>query len=81
MKYRKKPVVIDAVLWTGDNIGEILRFLGKSGELFIPDQLYIETPEGRMKASAGDYIIKGVSGEFYPCEPDIFLKTYEAVIE
>lgn len=79
MKYRKKPVVIDAVQWTGGNAIEILEFAGahiiggiKDGEPFN-----IKTLEGHHVASVGDFIIKGVHGEFYPCKPDIFSKTYE----
>lgn len=49
--------------------------------IVLGDGLDIDTLEGRMKASIGDYIIKGVNGEFYPCKPDIFAKTYETIIE
>lgn len=63
MKYRKKPVIIEAIQFE-DN-----------------PYLKIETLEGIMKASVGDYIIKGVNGEFYPCKPDIFEKTYERVTD
>lgn len=78
-KYRKKPVVIEAMRWTGDNEKEVYSFVGskyytKAGTLFI------ETLEGDHIASVGDYIIKGVNGEFYPCKPDIFEKTYELAI-
>lgn len=79
MKYRKKPVVIEAVQWNGKNNSEILSFA--KGASYIIDDLIINTLEGRMKASVGDYIIKGVNGEFYPCKPDIFEKTYEKVEE
>jgi len=82
-KYRKKPVVIDAVLWTGENADEIRSFTG-NGAISIqyldePPTLHVHTLEGAMKANAGDYIIKGVKGEFYPCKPDIFEATYEKV--
>lgn len=79
MKYRKKPVVVEAVQWTGDNIHEIYLFSGRP-DFFVErpgDLLTIETPEGNMKAKYGDYIIKGVAGELYPCKPDIFKETYE----
>ncbi len=80
-KFRKKPVVIEAVQWTGILNVEILNFLpdgvyqalGGDGNLRIP------TLEGVMLASPGDWIIKGVAGEFYPCKPDVFEKTYEEV--
>ena len=77
MKYRKKPVEIDAIQWTGDNKLEIFDFCNMS---YITDQeLRIQTLEGSMIASVGDYIIKGVMGEFYPCKPDIFELTYEKI--
>lgn len=79
-KYVKKPVVISALKWTGDNILEMCNFTGKEdGELLKNDELYIDTLEGTMHASVGDYIVCGVDGEFYPCKPDIFEKTYEIV--
>lgn len=78
-KYRKKPVVIEAVLWTGDNEQEIYDFV-KSKYYTKSGTLFIETLEGDLAASVGDYIIKGVNGEFYPCKPDIFEKTYELAI-
>lgn len=77
MKYRKKPVIIEAVQWTGNNISETLRFVGKYAELIIEGQLFIKTLEGVMCANVGDYIIRGVAGEYYPCNPDIFAATYE----
>lgn len=82
MKYRKKPVVIEAVQYTGNNALEVIRFMGgPSGnlELHDTDLPAIHTLEGDMTASVGDWIIKGVKGEFYPCKPDIFAATYEAV--
>ena len=83
-KYRKKPVVIEAVLWDGTNTDEILEWLG-GFELGLDDGddgyfvMLIDTKEGVMQASIGDWIIKGVVGEFYPCKPYIFQMTYEAV--
>lgn len=83
MKYRKKPVIIEAIQWTGINLEEIKWFMKEafkgssiSEETF---EFTIQTLEGDMKASLGDFIIKGVNGEFYPCKPDIFQKTYEEV--
>lgn len=86
MKYRKKPVVIEAIQFVdnADCIMEIHEFLGGDTlRVNYEDNPYIkiETLEGTMKASVGDYIIKGVNGEFYPCKPDIFEKTYEEVAE
>ena len=83
MKYRKKPVVIEAIQakW-GSSIAELIHFAGK--ENLVRDkegQLYIKTLEGNMKITLNDYIIKGVQGEFYPCKPDIFEATYERVDE
>jgi len=78
-KYRKKPVVIEAkeLTYNTDVQEEIADWCnGKQG----PDgSVFIETLEGRMTAVTGDYIIKGVNGEFYSCKPDIFHKTYEKV--
>ena len=86
MKYRKKPIVIEAVQWVGDNHIDIMKELSaqKYIDVWVDDKtreryLEIETLEGRMKASVGDYIIKGIRGEFYPCKPDIFEQTYEKV--
>lgn len=91
-KYMKKPVVIEAIQWTKENDVELEHWLSKekSVELEIDDHLYvagvgtpyiskiqIKTLEGTMEASYGDYIIKGINGEIYPCKPDIFEKTYE----
>ena len=81
-KFVKKPVVIEAVEYNGANKEEIEAFVGKKldtvyTELKEPLELKIPTLEGDMKASKGDYIIKGIKGEFYPCKPDIFELTYE----
>lgn len=78
-RYRKKPVEVEAVVWTGDNIGEICKFAFGCAYPLIDGRLVIGTIEGAVEASFGDYIIKGVNGEFYPCKPDIFEKTYEKV--
>jgi len=89
MKYRKKPVVIEAVQWNGTNLHDIIAFVGDSLRYEIFDaaweagvgvpcvRMKIKTLEGDHECSEGDYIIKGVNGEFYPCKPDIFAKTYE----
>ena len=79
-KYVKKPVVIEAIQFTGDNIQELVDWIDKS-QLPCGDntQLIITTLEGDMSARVSDYIIKGVKGEFYPCKPDIFELTYEEV--
>lgn len=78
MKYRKKPVVIEAMQWLGGNFIEIDNFITVHHETY-PSQGIVKIPtlEGVMEAIPGDYIIKGVNGEFYPCKPDIFYKTYE----
>ena len=77
--YRKKPVVIEAVQWTGENHAEMCEFIDPEVFEIIPRiGLVIHTLEGDHHASPGDYIIKGVNGEFYPCKPDIFAKTYES---
>jgi hypothetical protein len=93
MKYRKKPVVIEAIQWTGVNLPEIIDFVGKNLQYSICDTAWqvgkgkphvdmnIHTLEGDHVCTEGDYIIKGVKGEFYPCKPDIFKATYEVVEE
>ncbi len=78
-KFRKKPVVIEAVQWTGDNSDEIYAFIGEEPFGVFVDDIAIRTLEGVMTASIDDWIIKGVNDEFYPCKPDIFQKTYEQV--
>ena len=84
MKYRKKPVVIEAIEWNG-NMGEIKKFMNYTDEAYTKTDgnrsLFIKTLEGDHEAKIGDMIIKGVQGEFYPCKPDIFKKTYELVEE
>ena len=82
MRYRKKPVVIDAVQITTFNDDELLAFLNEHVvpfEMVGDHSLVIHTLEGDMRADPQDWIIKGVKGEFYPCKPDIFEATYEAV--
>ena len=83
MKYRKKPIVIEAVQFK-DNPGTLIEIQElMQSDLRVsyekPDKpvIKIETLEGTMEASVGDYIIRGVNGEIYPCKPDIFDKTYE----
>ena len=90
MKYRKKPVVIEAIKWDGHNLQEIISFTGlhESARKWSWDEykqvveregLKIFTLEGSHMATVGDFIIKGVKGELYPCKPDIFEATYEKV--
>ena len=81
MKYRKKPVVIEAVQWNGCNLEEIKEFAGDSLICNAYGCIEIKTLEGNHICTEGDYIIKGVQGEFYPCKPDIFEQTYERVEE
>jgi hypothetical protein len=96
-KYRKKPVVIDAIQLLWDTWNDICGFVSKesfAGGVYLDDKTFEELPEGKTSqtlglkiktlegthlARQGDYIIKGVSGEFYPCKPDIFEQTYERV--
>ena len=89
-KYRKKPIVVEAVLFDGKNAVEGLEVIedtfvspgwgicANCGKSYVGHGI-INTLEGKMFACPGDYIIKGVNGEFYPCKPDIFEKTYEVV--
>jgi len=84
-KYRKKPVVVEAMQWTGENYQEVCDWakeLGSARDIMLDvktGSLAITTLEGVMTASSNDYIICGVSGEVYPCKPDIFWLTYESV--
>jgi hypothetical protein len=79
MKFRKKPVVIDAELYDGTavSVERVMEMGGTRGINNSPEGLYIVTLEGTMRADKGDWIIKGVKGELYPCKPDIFEATYE----
>jgi len=79
MKYRKKPVVVEAMQYTGDNAQEIADFMERQQAMIKDGYLLVGTLEGTMKASVMDWIIKGIKGEFCPCKPDIFEKTYEPV--
>ena len=74
-RYVKRPVVVETVQWTGVNGDEIIEFAGREA-YFEDGELYISTLEGIMKAPPRGIIIKGVEGEFYPCELSIFQKTY-----
>lgn len=89
-KFRKKPVEVEAVKWTGDNLPEIIAFTGRHEsaaawswghfeKVVREEGLKIFTLEGSHMATVGDWIIRGVAGEFYPCKPDIFEQTYEPV--
>ena len=79
-KYKKKPVVISALRFDGENVDDILEWTdGASLYEANTDELFIVTLEGDMLVGPGDFVIRGVAGEFYPCKNDIFEKTYEAV--
>lgn len=89
-KFRKKPVVIEAIQWRGDNLREVIAFTGRHQSATLRSWAHFEdvvrreglkifTLEGHHMASVGDWIIRGVQGEFYPCKPDIFEATYEPV--
>ena len=77
MKFRTKPCEIEAVQWTGRNVVEIMRFVKNESAIITNGVLIIKTLEGDMVASTGDYIIRGLRGEYYPCKPDVFQKKYE----
>lgn len=83
-RYRKLPVVIEARQLSIENMREIREWIEREGgwgwiSLGEQDELFIETLEGSMHAAIGDFVIKGVNGEFYPCKPDVFEKSYEPV--
>lgn len=90
MRFRKKPVEIDAVRWTGTNHAQVWELFDGTSGGYIADReaermgavlggLYIRTLEGTMYAEVGDWIIKGVAGECYPCKPAIFDASYDEV--
>lgn len=90
MKFRKKPIVIDAIKFDGENSSEIINWAHKhchpamnASVRLAPfnDRLVVRTPEGLMEASIGDWIIKGIEGEFYPVKPGIFEASYESAID
>ena len=85
-QYRKKPVVIEAIRYSGRNKEEIIGWVTSfpTPRFDISwsaanNSLYIGTLEGDMRAKPGDYVIRGVAGEFYPCDPEVFAQTYEEV--
>jgi hypothetical protein len=85
VKYRKLPVVIDAIRYSGD-MDEVWDWVGSApnGSLFgtpggVDTSMYVMTLEGRMELRVGDWLIRGVAGEVYPCRHDIFERTYEPV--
>lgn len=84
-QFRKKPVVVEARQVTEEAVVDLADWCGgtavcaSSGEKHFPVFINIQTLEGQMAAQIGDWIIRGVKGEFYPCKPDIFEKTYEPV--
>lgn len=84
-KFKKAPVVIDAIQWHGTNGNELLDWIAAFGENtsgteigvdFATSEVTIKTLEGEMRGTPGDWVIRGVKGEYYPCKPDIFEKTY-----
>lgn len=79
-RFRKKPVVVEAIRYTGSNISEVWDAFG-AGDIYGPAwgtmSAYILTLEGKMECKPGDWIVRGVAGEFYPVKPDIFDATYE----
>ena len=89
MKYRKKPIIIEAIQYTGNN-GQQIRDWSNGACYDSPvlelragnptgEYIQIDTLEGVMTAIVGDWIIRGIKGEFYPCKPDIFSATYEEI--
>lgn len=87
-RYRKKPVIIEAMHFNNNNesddktMNEICLWVNKNDGKARHDgtNIFIETLEGEMRSEFGDYIIKGVEGEFYPCKPNIFKKTYNLIV-
>lgn len=89
MKYRKKPVVVEAVQYLGSDtsvpFSERTNWLFNAvynGDVYQKDgELYIRTLEGNLHVSEYDYIIRGINNELYPCKPDVFERTYELIKE
>lgn len=90
MKYRKKPVVVEAFIWTGDQdqtedpewmVEALKSGVAKFIDEGVEHNLYVETGHGIVLVAVGDYIIRGVKGEIYPCKLDIFEQTYEIVAQ
>ena len=86
IKARKKPIEIEAMQFTGENKNRVYNWISGTRHYADFDEnknpiLIIETLEGNHAARIGDWIIKGVAGEFYPCKPNIFAKTYEIIEE
>lgn len=86
MKYRKKPIVVDAFRWTGgpdqtEDPEWIIEQIKAGNVAFVVGAMIIKTPQKPIVVDAGDYIIRGIKGEIYPCKPDIFEATYEPVVE
>lgn len=83
LKFKKKPVVIDALQWTGDNLDAVLEFTKEGNVGAVPGtkELMIDTLEGTMSCPVGHWIIRGVKGEFYACDPAIFKMSYERTYE
>lgn len=83
MRYRKKPVEVEAIQWTGENLNEVASFLGTSAFEDYPTAkaltIWNFLEETWIPCHKGHWIIKGVAGEFYPCDPDVFARTYEKV--
>lgn len=81
MKFRKKPVIIEAEQWEGHNLNDDNSLFQSESVIIKSDGsgFQVATPEGVMIGKVGDWLIKGVKGELYPCKPDIFEATYEPV--
>lgn len=77
--FRKKPVHVDALQFDGHNFNECREFIGSDNFDNTLNYPNVKTLEGTMKVSPGDWIIRGVKGEYYPCKPDVFVATYDAV--
>lgn len=83
-KFRKRPVMIEAKLYEEANHDELISWCDGYGITSIPSgekTIIVPTLEGKMTAKIGDWIIKGIKGEFYPCDPEIFFLTYDLVLE
>jgi len=82
-KYIKRPITVEAIQWDGsvESAAEVIEF-GLGSVMYSADlnKMICQTLEGSMVVGVNDYVIKGINGEFYPCKPDIFEKTYDEVV-
>ena len=78
-KFRRKPITVEAIQWNGNNLDEVIAFLGTKTYGEFAGSVLVETPKASLTVAVGNWIIKGADGEFYPCNPGDFERTYEVI--